>query len=872
MELVYSIDFKSNSNGSDWTFDEKICCSLSCRNIVAFSRARKSDIHGDRVEICYEVCVVDLDKPWQEYEVTTYPSPVKYMRWDPAGTSLLVVNAAGRFSLWTMKNNLLNVWEEAGHVDMDKEEILVLAWLHNGAQVLFNPEAKDIIAYPEKFMRAKVMHPSVTQFGKKHVDGWIAVTSTGMVHVGLIPEKGSGIITAKASLGQTNSHIVQADVAFAPESQILIAASDGLLTSSVALLYGLCDPEKPCLYHSDQPICKLFSQKTPCGFMFIILNCIGCEISSPDASLEEPRLTRLSFLSRENSEILLACWGTSSFSCVEAWHLVEQTIPLNRMFQNPSVTEYGYKSKRWIHKSYFTQRSALTDIARPKLPISRSFNMESTNFLSYFACTYRDGTIKIVHRQSYQVIHTAFMEQLINFKSLIPNDNVLMEPFEKRARMSVPHLVSVVQTNTGCGLVGLDESRLYLFRIFNSRDGALQLMQPFVILLLEYTMFVGLDVWDVLLAVRQGMIETIVDKLNSNFQKQSVAFQELLQQRLLRLKMALYSCLSSGNQRAADCRAMITLHAITTVLKSCLRPKSVSAQDKSPAEKLSSLCSVSMEKDIDQIIKGIDVEEFILDSFKKASGVPVKPSCEASLQALQPFIQWVTDFILHLLAAVSMYPNPSYPGATLLKNPQVLCLLRELLIIIRIWGRFNPVCLPVFITTVSIDALSYLFHLVTKAWTTLREGGTLESDQTFLDECCNLPSEILLPNYKKTFGEEMNCYLAFSQPFPINYQFGDEPDFLFNPRYSSRFFPLDLCLDADQKYDCVRQIQLGVNPKEPLRECVRCHSLSLRRKSSPTKSPLLKAWELRFVKSCLCGGHWKLKMPSLTNPSTLGNK
>lgn len=854
MELVYSIDFKSFTKQTDFNFDEKICCSLSCRNIVAFSRARKAENDGDKLDICYEVCVVDLDKPWQKYEVTTYPSPVKYMRWDPAGTTLLVVNAAGRFSLWKMKSYLINSWEESGFVDMDKEEVLVLAWLHNGAQTLFNPEARDLINYWEKFTRAK-MSPSVTQFGKKPVDGWIAITSTGMIHVGLIPEKGSTLVTAKASLGQTNTHIIQADVAFVPDGQILIATSDGQLSSSIHCYVATISLKNH--------FCSIRCSASASFFLK--------KHAVPDGGHEEPRLTRLSFLSRENSEVLLACWGTSQYSCVEAWHLIEQTIPLNRMFQNAAVTEFAYKSKRWIHKSSFIQPSGLTDIARPKLPISRSFNMESTNFLSYFACSYRDGTIKIVHRQSYQVIYTASMDQLINLKTLVPSDPSTLEPPDKQARMSAPHLVSVVQTNTGCGLVGLGEGRLYLFRMFNSRDGSLQMMLPFVVLMLEYTMFVGLDVWDVLLAVRQGMIEGIVERLNSNFQKQSAAFQELLQQRLLRLKMALYSCLGPGNQKAADCRAMITLHSITTVLKSCLRPKSITAQDKGLAEKLSNLCSVSVEKDLDQLAKTFDVDEFVLDSFKK-SAVGTNKTSETSLQALQPFIQWITDFILHLLAAVSMYPTyPAYPGSTLLKNPQVLCTLRELLIIIRVWGRLNPACLPVFMTTVSMDPLSYMFLLVTRAWITIREGVNIESDQSFLDDCCSLPSEMLVPNYKKTYGEKMNCYLAFSQPFPINYQFGVEPDFLFSPRYSSRMFPLDLCLDADQKYDCVRQIQLGVHPREPLRECVRCHSLSLKRKPSTTKSSLLRAWELRFVKACLCGGHWKLQMlPPLAG--SLGQK
>ncbi|CAG5123124.1 unnamed protein product [Candidula unifasciata] len=823
MELVYSIDFNISSKRNDFVVDEKICCSLSCKNIVAFSRARKSDNEeGDKLDVCFEVCVVDLDKPWQEYEVTTYTSPVTYMRWDPAGTTLLVVNAAGRFSLWKMKNYLLNVWEEAGTVDLDKEDVLVLAWLHSGSQALFNPESRDSL-YNEKFTRTK-MSPSVTQFGKKPVEGWIAVTSTGMIHVGLMPDQTSSLITSKVCLGQTNTHVAQADIAFMPDGQILIATSDGQLSSSV--------------------------------------HCFTASL--PDIGTQEARLTKLSFLSRESSEVLLACWGTSTFSCIEVWHLMEQSIPLHKMFQNASVTEYAYKTKHWMHKSSCTHNSGLTGIARPKLPISRSFNMESTNFLSYFACTYLDGTIKIIHRQSYQVIYKASLDQLISFKTLLTPELSSGEPPEKRSRLSVPHLVSSVQTNTGCGLVGLGEGRLYLFRMFNSREGSLQMLPAFVVLLLEYTMFVGLDVWDVLLAVRQGMIEGIVDKLSSNFQKQTGAFQDLLHQRLLRLKMALYSCLGSGNQRAADCRALITLHSISAVIKSCLRPKTVIAQDKSPAEKLTNLCSINPEMELDLISKSLDPDDFVLDAFKKSGS---KPNSEIVLQSLQPFIQWVTDFVLHLLAAVSMYPNyPAYPGASLIKDPQVLTMIRELLIIIRIWGKYNHACLPVFMTTVSIDPLPYLFRLVTKAWVTTRDQATIEADQTFLDECCSIPSKMLLPNYKKTYGEEMNCYLAFSQPFPINYQFGVEPDFLFNPRYSHRMFPFDLCLHAEQKYDCVRQTQLGVCPKEPLRECVRCCSLSLRRKPSATKSPLLRAWELRFVKSCLCGGHWKLQQlpPQLT--------
>ena len=314
--------------------------------------------------------------------------------------------------------------------------------------------------------------------------------------------------------------------------------------------------------------------------------------------------------------------------------------------------------------------------------------------------------------------------------------------------------------------------------------------------------------------------------------------------------MALYSCKVANNQQAADCRAMTTLHAIATLLKSCLRPKSITAQDKSPAERLASVCSVSMETDLDQMIKHLEPDDLVKDTFRSAGSLN-------SLQTLQPFSQWVSDFVLHILSAVSMFPNN--PGALLLKDVQALSLIRELLTIIRAWGKNQPSCLPQFMTTVPLDPLSLLFRLVTKAWSVARDGGSVEGDQGLLEECCNLPSKMLLPNYRKSFGEEMNCYLTFTQSYTHTYQFGIEPDFLYNSGFPHRMYPLDLCLDANQKYDCVRHTQLGIHPREPVRECVRCRCLSLRRSPALTKSPLLRAWELRFVKWCLCGGHWKLR-------------
>ena len=73
---------------------------------------------------------------------------------------------------------------------------------------------------------------------------------------------------------------------------------------------------------------------------------------------------------------------------------------------------------------------------------------------------------------------------------------------------------------------------------------------------------------------------------------------------------------------------------------------------------------------------------------------------------------------------------------------QALGLLRELLVIIRAWGKVSNACLPVFMTTQTLDPLPLLFRLTTKAWKDARDNTNVEADQSFMDECCNLPSKV----------------------------------------------------------------------------------------------------------------------------------
>lgn len=61
------------------------------------------------------------------------------------------------------------------------------------------------------------------------------------------------------------------------------------------------------------------------------------------------------------------------------------------------------------------------------------------------------------------------------------------------------------------------------------------------------------------------------------------------------------------------------------------------------------------------------------------------------------------------------------PGFGFMRDGTSLGMLREMLVMIRIWGLLKPGCLPTFTATSdSQDSLQLLFRLLTKLWLTCK--------------------------------------------------------------------------------------------------------------------------------------------------------
>ncbi|XP_074650663.1 mediator of RNA polymerase II transcription subunit 16-like [Tubulanus polymorphus] len=831
MDLLYTVS-KEGLDKRDWMTDECTAMSISCRNVVAFCSMQilgsavikqKSGGIGKKkgsYEVQFYLYVCDLDKPWDVFLVTNSDDTIDCLQWDPSGTRLLVAGGQGTVQVWIMKDFLLNDWCMESSASLKGEEFLAIAWLHTGVQHQFLADKRDSLFYTEKYTRVKFA-PSVSQFGGGAAEGWIAVTATGLVSVGYI--NGSReVITKTEHLNKVRCQTANADIGFSDDGSIYVATTDGIVMSAVQFYRILLKFENSSITVTCRSHASFFCRSAQDS---------GAKMSDSKVS----KVTHIKFLSSSVIDTaVVSCWNGST-TYLELWKLLECTTGLHKMFSSGNAanmnSEKKYSTKKWMHKLTLTYNSETVDLAMPNFPIVPQSSMDPTlNALQYIAVAFKDRTVKLIGKSSFQFMNNyAFENVMVSVKS------------ETKKQKVLPSISTVHQTYTGCGIVTLDSyGSISIFRPISLRDPALQVSYLYIISLLEYCIITGFDYWDILLLMKPGAVEPSLQRLIENFKKQPQSVQESLFTRFMALKASLYRYSTGSQQKVSDCLSSLLLTSVATTFKNIIRPKQLVTQDKSPCEKLYVLCSKSQEPDLDQMLMTLETKEFIVGP--------------GTLQSLQQLIQWVADFTLYLLASIPVYQNyANFPGSSIIHDSSYLVTLRELLIIIRMWGLVNSSCLPVFSTSSSVDCLSTMFKLLTKVWVSAKEGNS-DFDDALVDECCLLHSQISVPNLEQIMIQDGKHLNTISAQQPVKFVYGDLPDHMTKPVSAS--LVLDGQSPAVGKRDSIRQIGLGVSPPERLKQCSRCGNISLIR--AQVKSPDLKAWDQRWARFCMCGGQWKL--------------
>uniref|UniRef100_A0A8B9KUT8 Mediator of RNA polymerase II transcription subunit 16 n=1 Tax=Astyanax mexicanus TaxID=7994 RepID=A0A8B9KUT8_ASTMX len=807
MEVVYVCEWEKRPKNNHCP-SIPLVCAWSCRNLIAFTtdlkneeddKGKRSPYTIDDVKLSHMIHIIDTEHPWDVYSINSgHREVISCLEWDQSGSRLLSADGDGEIKCWAMKEHLVNSWESIQSSSVDGDPIVALSWLHNGVKLALHVEKSGSTNFGEKFSRVK-FSPSLTLFGGKPMEGWLAVTVSGLVTVSLLKPNGA-LLSASESLCRLRGRVALADIAFTGGGNIVVAATDGSSSSPVQFY-------KVCVSVVNEK-CRIDTELLPSLFM-------RCT-TDPVRRDKYPAVTHLKFLTRENSEQVLLCASSQMGSIVECWSLRKEGLPVNNIFQHrsPVVGEKQPMILKWRILSATNDLDRVSAVALPKLPISISNTdlkvASDTKFCPGLGkCFFFTVTNQSVTKKSQIII----IEVQLCFFSLF-------------FFYSCPQL-HMIRVSPSMGQM-LDMNTLLRHLLF----------------LLEYCMVTGYDWWDVLLHVQPGMVHNLVEKLHEEYMRQNQALQQVLATRIVAVKASLCKLSSATAARANDFHAKLLLIAISSTLKSLLRPHVLNTPDKSPGDRLAEICTKNTDTDIDKVMINLKTEEFVLD------GPP--------LQSLQQLIQWVGDFVLYLLANLPNQGSIVRPGFGFLRDGPSLGMLREMMVMIRIWGLLKPGCLPIYTATSdNQDSMSLLFRLLTKLWLCSRdESHPQEPDETLLDECCLLPSQLLVPSMDwlpindgviTKIQSKHQLRLQFGKPYTL-------PGL--NPNSQMEIFSRS---PASQRMDNLRCLHMGICPTEESKACTRCGCVTMLR--SPNKTNAMKQWEQRWIKNCLCGGLWR-KIPN----------
>ncbi|KAB5559332.1 hypothetical protein PHYPO_G00027830 [Pangasianodon hypophthalmus] len=830
MDVVYVCEWEKRTK-SNHCPSIPLVCAWSCRNLISFTTDLKNE--DEDKDLSHMIHIIDTEHPWDVYSINSgHTEVISCLEWDQSGSRLLSADGDGQIKCWAMTEHLVNSWECTQSSAVEGDPIVALSWLHNGVKLALHVEKSGSTNFGEKFSRVK-FSPSLTLFGGKPMEGWLAVTVSGLVSVSLLKPNGA-LLSASESLSRLRGRVALADIAFTGGGNIVVATTDGSSSSPVQFY-------KVCVSVVSEK-CRIDTELLPSLFM-------RCT-TDPVRRNKYPAVTHLKFLTRENSEQVLLCASSQMGSIVECWSLRKEGLPVNNIFQHrsPVVGEKQPMILKWRILSATNDLDRVSAVALPKLPISISNTdlkvASDTKFCPGLglALAFHDGTIQILHRLSLQTM------------GVFPgttgtSQRVGDEPTIKRQRTGGPsvHFKALQFSWTSLALVGVDNhGKLHMIRVSPSMGQMLDMniLLRHLLFLLEYCMVTGYDWWDVLLHVQHSMVHNLVEKLHEEYMRQNQALQQVLSTRIVAVKASLCKLSLATAARACDFYAKLLLIAISSTLKSLLRPHVLNTPDKSPGDRLAEICTKNIDTDIDKVMINLKTEEFVLD------GPP--------LQSLQQLIQWVGDFVLYLLANLPNQGSTVRPGFGFLRDGPSLGMLREMMVMIRIWGLLKPGCLPIYTATSdNQDSMSLLFRLLTKLWLCSRdESHPQEPDETLLDECCLLPSQLLVPSMDwlpindgviTKIQSKHHLRLQFGKPYTL-------PGL--NPNSQMELFSRS---PASQRMDNLRCLHMGICPTEDSKACTRCGCVTMLR--SPNKTNAMKQWEQRWIKNCLCGGLWR-KIPN----------
>ncbi|CRL07209.1 CLUMA_CG020192, isoform A [Clunio marinus] len=800
MENLFNLNHKLVFNKKEDAFGRfGTICKFSSNNLFAYS----SEIDIITAEKGFFVYMFDFNLPWYTYKVASFKYPIVNIEWDQSGYFILVADNYGNISVYTMENNLISEWIEVCSVSFPSENIIATKFFNNGIRIAkYQQDKRDQVLYSDKYYRPK-FQPTVRKFGGVSDFGCVCVTSTGLIGAFSIDLNFTGNDNNKKTnktsrnLGQTRGLCTLADISF-KNGQFQIAVVNSAQKNSLVQCYRV-QIEK-----IDEDNLVIVSKSLPSFFV---------NESMAYKEAVDAKIHRLKWMSQEDSDSLIISSNHSSGSIVEIWTLKEEQTLIHKIFQ--TTKNEAYKTLGWSNQQNYKHSRKVLDVITTKVQFTANF---------YIFIAYQDSSIHCLNREGLKRVA---INNIHLTASALEHQTKQIKITSKITSLDISYMGHILIATDSIGQVSC--YRINFDHIMNNLVHAANLF--------EFCMISGLDTLDSQLLLKPLSINDLVDKLTDNFNRQPNHVTQFYYLKFLTMKINLYRMCSFGQSKAHDLVCLLNLISISTAFKSLLRPADLMTMKNGPAENLAMNLSESSLPDVDKVLVNLEAKDFT-----------VEPS---TLQSLQQLIQFVADLALNILSKLPegrTFLNTNKTTGDL-SDFTALNSIRELLVMIRIWGLLKPQCLPVFSRSAdNLDILATLFRLLTK----LAPKPTDPDDQ-LLDECCLLPNQVLIPQIQlNTPRISLSSPLLVNAPLPLHLEYNVECDLL---DFIPELHYVEGCLMNNNIMDSIRYIHLGKSSAN-LRRCSRCGSYSSLK--SVARTAAMKGWESRW-NTCKCGGLWKLE-------------
>ena len=639
------------------------------------------------------------------------------------------------------------------------------------------------------------------KFGGVSDFGCICITSTGLVAAFSVDtsaiNNNSETCQAIKSLGQSRNLCTLADISY-KNGQFYVAVVNATQKNPIVQCYRVL------IEKLDEENLNIVSKSLPSFFI---------NESPATKDMVDLKMLRLKWMSQEESDSLIISYNHSGGSIVEIWSLKEEQTPIHKVFQtNKNET---YKTLVWSNQQNYKHSRKVLDVITTKVQFGVNF---------YIFIAYQDSSIHCLNREGLKRVAITNIHLTT---SAMEHQTKLIKISSKMAALDISHIGHMLIATDSIGQVS--SYRVNFDHIMNNLVHSVNL--------LEFCMISGLDALDSMLMLKPQMIDMVVDKLTDNFNRQPNHVTQFYYIKFLTMKINLYRMSSFGQSKSHDLVCLLNLISISTAFKSLLRPADLMTTKNGPAENLAMNLSESSIPDVDKVLLNLEAKDFT-----------VEPS---TLQSLQQLIQFVADLALNILSKLPegrTFLNTNKTTGDL-SDFTALNSIRELLVMIRIWGLLRPQCLPVFSRSAdNLDILATLFRHLTKL-----SPKPTEPDDQLLDECCLLPNQVLIPQINlNTPRTSLSSPLLVNLPLPLLLEYNVECDLL---EFTPELHYVEGCLMNNSIIDSIRYIQLGKSSAN-LRRCSRCGSYSSLK--SVARTAAMKGWEQRW-NTCKCGGFWKLE-------------